>query len=149
MQQRYGMLVGMSDPITIPPISTGELGSVTVFHVLRQVYPVAEARSRMLDGAEMVIGRGPGSGGFVIDDESSSRQHASIRFDGRTHLYHVIDLASRNGTFINGAPVERHALQNGDSLRIGRSILSICEALCSWPCSPRTSFRTLSLARLL
>ena len=112
----------MSNPATIPPVSTGELGSVTVYHLLRQVYPVTHSESVELGHAELVIGRGPGKGGITINDESSSRQHASIRFDGRTRLYDVIDLNSRNGTFVNGTSIQRKTLENGDTIRVGRSI---------------------------
>jgi two-component system, NtrC family, response regulator AtoC len=54
------------------------------------------------DGAELVFGRGAGAG-VVIEHEAVSRRHTAIRRRGEAIL--VEDLASRNGTTINGAPI--------------------------------------------
>jgi diguanylate cyclase (GGDEF)-like protein len=61
---------------------------------------------------------------LFIDQESISRHHARITFDGAGFL--ITDLGSTNGTFVNDAPVSarREAkLQDGDQIQIGRSIL--------------------------
>ncbi len=56
----------------------------------------------------------------VIDDKSVSRQHARIL---RTKEGFVIeDLASTNGTYVNGTRVSRRLLQEGDEIRIRKSI---------------------------
>jgi hypothetical protein len=69
-----------------------------------------------LDTDRLVIGRHPDCD-VVIDSQAVSRQHAQIVFgDGD---YFVEDLASRNGTFVNGQLVEgRRLLRDGDRLRI-------------------------------
>jgi len=55
----------------------------------------------------------------VISDEMVSRSHAIIQRDGENH-YNLIDLGSRNGSYVNGrrvlVPV---ALKNGDEIRFG------------------------------
>jgi diguanylate cyclase (GGDEF)-like protein len=56
-----------------------------------------------------------------LDQESVSRNHARITFDGRD--YWLEDLNSTNGTFINDSPVSQQRLSDGDQLRIGRCIL--------------------------
>ena len=52
-----------------------------------------------------------------LADPAVSRTHCRIdRPEGR---YELVDLASRNGTFVNGIPVGRKALSDGDTIRIG------------------------------
>jgi pSer/pThr/pTyr-binding forkhead associated (FHA) protein len=55
---------------------------------------------------------------IVVDDPFASSDHAILTFRGRA--WYVEDLASTNGTFVNGVPVERVApLGFGDDLQIG------------------------------
>ncbi|MBI5877330.1 MAG: FHA domain-containing protein [Chloroflexi bacterium] len=54
---------------------------------------------------------------IALRDPQVSQRHARIV---ATHHSHVLeDLQSRNGTFVNGQPVKRHRLQDGDRLRVG------------------------------
>ena len=52
-----------------------------------------------------------------IDDINSSRKHCVI--EKGTNGYDIVDLKSRNGTLVNGVPVERNPLQPGDRIRVG------------------------------
>jgi diguanylate cyclase (GGDEF)-like protein len=56
-----------------------------------------------------------------IDQESISRHHARLTFDGAR--YWIEDLESTNGTFVNETPIKRSALKDGDQIKVGRSIL--------------------------
>ena len=58
----------------------------------------------------------------VLDDHSVSSRHACVKLEqSRFYLY---DLASRNGTFVNGLRVEEpRLLDDGDEIRIGRTRL--------------------------
>ncbi len=56
-----------------------------------------------------------------IDQESVSRHHARIMPVSRA--YFIEDLGSTNGTFVNDALVTRQQLNDGDQIKIGRSIL--------------------------
>ena len=70
--------------------------------------------------ARMVrIGRG-GDNDLVVDDLIVSRRHAELRAlpDG---TYEIVDLGSHNGTFLNGQPVARAAIDAGDIVGIGHS----------------------------
>jgi diguanylate cyclase (GGDEF)-like protein len=58
---------------------------------------------------------------LFIDQESISRHHARITFDG-TH-YWVADLGSTNGTYVNDEVIREQRLRDGDQVRVGRSIL--------------------------
>ncbi|NMO18890.1 FHA domain-containing protein [Pyxidicoccus fallax] len=54
---------------------------------------------------------------ICIPHPSLSRQHALIEYtDGR---FYVVDLQSKNGTFVNGTQVRRQELRFGDTLRLG------------------------------
>jgi pSer/pThr/pTyr-binding forkhead associated (FHA) protein len=53
----------------------------------------------------------------VIDDLSVSRHHADLRNTG--HGFEIIDLGSRNGTFLNGNPVLRSVVTERDLVGIG------------------------------
>lgn len=69
---------------------------------------------------EMTIGRA--SSNFIVLKEAKvSRQHATIRRQGREYL--IQDLHSSNGVFINDEKIKEHALSDGDLVRIGDFIL--------------------------
>ncbi|MDI1462374.1 ATP-binding cassette domain-containing protein [Catellatospora sp. KI3] len=56
---------------------------------------------------------------IVIDDLQASRRHAELRRVGNS--YQIVDLGSRNGTFLNGRRVlKATALHSGDLVSIGR-----------------------------
>jgi two-component system, cell cycle response regulator len=55
-----------------------------------------------------------------IDDQSISRKHARITRGIGSYL--VEDLASRNGTFVDGDRVQRHELHDGERLQLGSTI---------------------------
>ena len=69
-----------------------------------------------LDSRELSIGRDKGNV-LVIDEPAVSRQHCLVRAgeDG----YRIRDLASRNGTYVNGMPVKERTLHNGDQIQVG------------------------------
>ncbi len=73
-----------------------------------------------LGTAPFEIGRSSKSD-LCLDQESVSRHHARITFDGQCHW--VQDLASTNGTYVNDELVREKRLRDGDLLRVGRSIL--------------------------
>ncbi len=54
---------------------------------------------------------------IVIDDLSVSRLHAMFFYDSAG--IGVLDLVSKNGTFVNGEEVESRLLKKGDTIEIG------------------------------
>lgn len=62
------------------------------------------------------IGRDP-ENEVVFPLQQVSRQHAEIRWDGAA--FNVVDRGSVNGTFVNGTPVRRKKLEDGDRIGIG------------------------------
>ncbi len=59
---------------------------------------------------------------IMLDDEKISRKHASIIIV-RADQYAVSDLASRNGTFVNGVRLSRRNIQHNDLIRVGNTTL--------------------------
>jgi pSer/pThr/pTyr-binding forkhead associated (FHA) protein len=72
---------------------------------------------RILPGAIKTIGRAPRAD-FRVDAALVSRVHCQLTA-GAAEL-EVVDLESTNGTFVNGARVERALLKNGDRLGVGK-----------------------------
>ena len=78
-----------------------------------------------IDGPEWVVGRDPANR-LSIPDRLISRRHCAVTLaDGR---YHLRDLGSSNGTFVNGIPVEARVLEHGDRIRAGDSVLMFLTA---------------------
>ena len=69
-----------------------------------------------IEHASTLVGRGPGVD-LAFDDETLSRQHASIEFaDGGLRIR---DLGSLNGVSINGGAVKSSELKHGDRFQLG------------------------------
>lgn len=79
-----------------------------------------------LEREEVILGRAL-EADVRVNDSQVSRQHARVNAvadpeSSRTN-YILIDLNSRNGTFLNGRRVDQATLQNGDKITIGEHIL--------------------------
>lgn len=72
------------------------------------------------EGQVVTIGRSS-ENHLQIDDLNSSRHHCEIHEnDG---AYELVDKDSRNGVFVNGRRVARSALEPGDKLEIGTTVI--------------------------
>ncbi len=69
-----------------------------------------------LEGCECTIGRSHRAS-IKIEDDSISRVHCRFALEGDEVT--VEDLGSSNGTYVNGARVERAVLHDGDKIRVG------------------------------
>ena len=54
----------------------------------------------------------------VIDNLAVSGEHAALQMNGNEVL--LEDLNSTNGTYVNGKAVKKQALQNGDTIEVGK-----------------------------
>jgi transcriptional regulator with GAF, ATPase, and Fis domain len=82
----------------------------------------------------ITIGRAP-SNQIILRDDMCSREHAEIVFDAGE--WHVGDLKSTNGTFLNGERLtEREPLQPRDEIRIGKARFVFYETLDDLPGVP-------------
>lgn len=84
---------------------------------------VSESHQFRLEPGELVVGREP-STAIRIDNGSVSRRHARIRVEGVAAS--LEDLASKNGTWINGVRVSAPvALNDGDEVRFGSVVMRV------------------------
>ncbi|MBN1995398.1 MAG: FHA domain-containing protein [Anaerolineae bacterium] len=72
------------------------------------------------------IGRDPSNCDIVLDDTAISRQHVKIRQSkgqDNQDVFTLFDLATANGTKVNGADVSKQVLQDNDEVSLGRTVL--------------------------
>jgi pSer/pThr/pTyr-binding forkhead associated (FHA) protein len=74
-------------------------------------------------GYSLTIGRKKNNG-VIIDNLAVSSHHAKIDSVGDSFV--LIDLQSKNGSFVNGKPVSSHWLKPGDTINIGKHSLVFC-----------------------
>jgi predicted component of type VI protein secretion system len=80
-------------------------------------------RSTPLPPGRTVVGRDPGAD-VTIEDEAVSWNHFEIENRGGTLM--ATDLDSRNGTALNGEPLDRpRRLRDGDTLTVGSHRLEV------------------------
>jgi len=84
-----------------------------------------EPRSVALSGERTVVGRNP-EAQIRIDDEAVSWNHLEI--ENRGGVLMATDLDSRNGTALNGEPLDRpRRLRDGDTLIVGGHRLEVSD----------------------
>lgn len=76
------------------------------------------SRVAVRDG--LTIGRVAGCD-VVVRDTKASRRHARLCVEGS--VVEIEDLDSSNGTRLNGRPVQRRVLRDGDEVQIGTTVL--------------------------
>jgi len=81
----------------------------------------AKARSFKIDRSPLILGRGE-EAGLRLADEEVSRKHTMIEIISRENAF-ITDLASANGTYLNGAHIRSMRLKHNDKIRIGQTIL--------------------------
>jgi hypothetical protein len=83
---------------------------------------------------ELTVGRMP-SCDLVINDPSVSKEHARLRWHGRSGTCTVVDLGSMNSTQLNGYVLEPHKefiVQDGDLVRFGDADFAYLTAKSLW-----------------
>jgi transcriptional regulator with GAF, ATPase, and Fis domain len=101
-------------------VSTGEMSTPPKGARLEVVSGPLKGKVFSLADDEISIGREP-TNQISLLDSLVSRRHCVIRKEGDG--FRLLDLDSRNSTFISGVPVKDRVLIQGDQLRIGNSIL--------------------------
>lgn len=77
-----------------------------------------------LSDAPAVAGR-QASCGVFIESVSVSRQHA--RFELSDTQFRIVDLKSKNGTFVNGERITARTLEDGDIIKLGKAVLKFVQ----------------------
>jgi hypothetical protein len=75
-----------------------------------------QGASCFLDQDVASMGRGLDND-VVVEDTRVSRHHARLRRGPRG--WELMDLASTNGTFVNGRQIKQHAVAHGDTISLG------------------------------
>lgn len=78
------------------------------------VFPLGEG-----EGTTFSIGRAVNNS-LCVEDPSVSRNHCVVQRSGNQYL--ITDRGSVNRTYINGLPLEKHTLRNGDEIKVGESL---------------------------
>ncbi len=122
-----------------PPARPGVNDSAHGFGRLETVYEVLAERVR--------IGRAPSNDLVIAGDLRASRHHAELLRD-EDGAWRVIDLASHNGTFLNGARVHRQArVLDGDLLSIGNHLFRFAHGVLEeYAETGGTSFEVMGLS---
>ncbi len=61
------------------------------------------------------------SNAVQLHDNEVSRRHAEVRLN--PNGYQIVDLGSANGTYVNDHPVNRTALNSGDRVQLGQTVM--------------------------
>jgi pSer/pThr/pTyr-binding forkhead associated (FHA) protein len=87
------------------------------------VLPSGEKLEHPVAKKEIEIGKAPHND-VVLADQTVSNTHAVIL--AREGGYGIVDLGSRNGTFVNGERLGDHArtLRHGDAIQLGQTVLT-------------------------
>lgn len=100
--------------------STGEIRTSAAGARLEAVSGPLKGKLFSLTTGEVSIGRDP-SNEISLLDSLVSRRHCVIRKESDAFL--LLDLESRNNTFVSGVPVRERVLVPGDQIRVGNSVL--------------------------
>ena len=76
------------------------------------------AGSRFLLGQTLTSAGRHASSDICLDDVTVSRRHAEFQLQGGE--FHLVDVGSLNGTYVNREPIESIVLANGDEIQMGK-----------------------------
>jgi DNA-binding winged helix-turn-helix (wHTH) protein len=89
---------------------------------LRWIGSQGREESLLLRGEEIVVGR-KSDADLVLENPYISRHHAKLTRG--TQGYLILDLDSSHGTFVNGQRIDRHELQSGDRIALGKERIEL------------------------
>jgi len=115
-----------SSPPTVPGFTVGGVPGAEW-----QVPEELQFSLKVLEGSEsgkvfsvtrsrITVGREEGD--ILLGDPLVSRKHAAFEVFGSHHIV-VKDLASTNGTYLNGRLIAYSKLNNGDKIKVGSTVL--------------------------
>ena len=98
---------------------TGETGTVSTASLL---IVEGEGRGTRFQIGRQRVGIGRSSENAIrIADEEASRFHAAIQWQAAS--FELLDLDSANGTLLNGTPIKRSTVSDGDQLQVANTLL--------------------------
>jgi hypothetical protein len=107
-----------AQPLSGEPMGTEVmLPSITSAFLLVEESGVPEKRYE-IKGTVASIGSSDDND-IVLKDKAVSRHHAKIRIEGKK--YFIYDLASTNGTKVNGRKITKKWIKDGDTIEVGHT----------------------------
>ncbi|MEJ5251118.1 MAG: FHA domain-containing protein [Chthonomonadetes bacterium] len=113
-------------PVALPPMDTSLPASLAPVGTPSRLVVLSGAKAGMvfpLQGDVVTIGREVGRQVLIDFDPTVSRRHARLERQGGQWV--LVDEGSRNGSFVNGQPVQQRVIQPGDILRFGGTELRV------------------------
>ena len=108
----------MSHELIAEADSVSGLESVPTGYAVLVVRRGPTAGSRFLLGRTVTsAGRHPDSD-ICLDHVTVSRRHAEFRL--QRGAFHLVDVGSLNGTYVNREPIDSIMLANGDEIQMGK-----------------------------
>lgn len=86
------------------------------------IFTMTGQQNAVVSSAETTIGTAEDND-IVIEDPTVSRHHAKLYYNGEA--FGIKDLESTNGMVMNGIKVDDIKLRNGDTLKLGNTVLKI------------------------
>lgn len=102
----------------------------------------SSVRQVNIPGPIASIGRAPTSR-VCLDSDRISRHHAVIQWGGDGYI--LMDMGSRNGTYVNDERVYNQALCNGDAITIGDFQMRFLYSSSAKPLPPAEALRLLTM----
>ena len=121
-QKDQGTTTRLDEQLHRPRLKSGIVPSDTRIYVRVMAGPDKGKVFDLSTGGCYVVGRRKGD--IPLSDSKVSNRHAEFKILG-PEAYFVLDLASTNGTFLNGARIERQQLLGGEEIRVGDTLLLI------------------------
>ncbi|MBI3099844.1 MAG: FHA domain-containing protein [Planctomycetes bacterium] len=84
-------------------------------------YEAGDGAGRKVEFSDTVVLGRLKTAAVPIPDPEASREHTRVVREAGG--WFAVDCGSRNGTEVNGSKVTRHALRNGDRIRIAKTVL--------------------------
>lgn len=115
-QQPYG--AAPVPPTSVFANGAGGVNAMPAQGAVRaRLVDMATGRSYNIATNRVLLGRDR-SCTIMVNDINASRQHAELRFEPQG-VWVITDLGSTNGTLVNGQPVSRMGLREGDRVTLG------------------------------
>jgi pSer/pThr/pTyr-binding forkhead associated (FHA) protein len=98
--------------------------SVSGFESVPTGYAVLVVKRGPTAGSRFLLGRTVTSAGrhpdsdICLDHVTVSRRHAEFQLQGGE--FHLVDVGSLNGTYVNRVPIDSIVLANGDQIQMGK-----------------------------
>ena len=98
--------------------------SVSGFESVPTGYAVLVVKRGPTAGSRFLLGRTVTSAGrhpdsdICLDHVTISRRHAEFQLQGGE--FHLVDVGSLNGTYVNRVPIDSIVLANGDQIQMGK-----------------------------